>query len=153
MANKKSDTFPYGLSDEELIAIATKRPQIVERFDTPVCLTSQDKEPVLWAIGRAENGELMVESRYSDETCPIRPFSSFMNHAPDLAQEAMKHSLFLVKKEKGKSSQKVEDKKATGQKTQNAPTKPITTTNPQPYLRKKKYIKPVESLKSRNIAK
>jgi hypothetical protein len=95
MANQQQDTFPYGLSDAELIALATKRPQVVERFDTPICLTSPDKDPVLWAIGRSDTGELMVESRSQYETSPPRVFNSFMNHAPDLAEEALQHSIFL----------------------------------------------------------
>jgi predicted flap endonuclease-1-like 5' DNA nuclease len=95
MAGKQTDTFPYDLNDQELdklFNIATKRPEVVERFETPVRLTSEENEPVLWAVGRSQSGELMVESRYDDEIYPARPFGSFVTHAEELAIEAMRSS-------------------------------------------------------------
>jgi hypothetical protein len=100
MAGKQTDTFPYDLNCielneaelDKLFNIATKHPEVVERFDTPIRLTSEENEPVLWAVGRSQSGELMVESRYDDETYPARPFGSFVTHAEELALEAMQSS-------------------------------------------------------------
>jgi hypothetical protein len=67
---------------------------VVERFDTPIRLTSEENEPVLWAVGRSQSAELMVESRYDDETYPARPFGSFVSHAEELAFEAMQSDAY-----------------------------------------------------------
>jgi hypothetical protein len=109
MAGKQTDTFPYDLNGielneaelEKVFNVATKRPEVVERFDTPIRLTSEENEPVLWAVGRSQSAELMVESRYDDETYPARPFGSFVTHAEELAFLAfffahVSHTLFWV---------------------------------------------------------
>jgi hypothetical protein len=94
MAKKQTDTITHRLSNDEWFDLVTKRPEVVERFPEPICLTSEKNDPVLWAVGRSKSGEIMVESHSHGEVYPARLFSSFMNHAPDLAIEAMQHPIF-----------------------------------------------------------
>jgi hypothetical protein len=97
MATKQKNPLSDSVNYDEWVTIATKRPEVVERFSEPICLTSEKNDPVLWAIGRSQSGEIMVESHSNGEVYPARLFSSFMNHAPDLALEAMKHPIFRSK--------------------------------------------------------